>query len=109
MGKRRNIPNFGGGANINKLMKEAQKLQKQMAQAQDELSELVIENTAGGGMVSCKINGDHELLELKIDPDVLDPEDADIIEESIIACINGAYEKLDKERDSKLGGLGGQF
>ena len=106
-GRRGGVPNFSGGANMNNLMKQAQKLQEEMAKAQEEIAEMEIENTAGGGMVTVKVNGDHKIIDLTIDPDALDPEDADILQDTIIAAINGAYEKLEEHSEKKMGGLGG--
>lgn len=108
MAKRRGgLPNNFGGQNMNQLMKQAQKLQADLAKAQEDIAEMEIENSAGGGMVTCKINGEHKLLELTIDPDALDPEDVDILQDTIIAAINGAVEKLDEASDAKMGGLTG--
>ncbi len=103
--KRGGFPGGFGGGNINQLMKQAQKMQADLAKAQEEIADLVVEHTAGGGMVTVKMNGEHELLELNIDPDALDPEDVDILQDTIIAAINGANKKLAEESDNKMGGL----
>ncbi len=103
------FPGGMGGANMNQLMKQAQKMQEEMAKAQNEIQESVVEFSAGGGMVSCKMNGNHELLELTIDPDAVDPEDVDMLQDMIIAAVNGAKDELEKLSESKMGqfNLGG--
>ncbi len=102
------FPGMGGNmGNMNQLMKQAQKMQEDMAKAQEELATTEIEHTAGGGMVTVKINGEHQLLDIQIDPDALDPEDVEILQDTILAAVNGANEKLAALSDQKLGGLGG--
>lgn len=102
------FPGMGGNmGNMNQIMKQAQKMQEDMAKAQEELAATEIEHTAGGGMVTVKINGEHQLLDIQIDPDALDPEDAEILQDTILAAINGANEKLAELSDQKLGGFGG--
>ncbi len=103
----------GGGGNMQQLMQQAQKMQQEMAKAQEEISALEIEYTAGGGMVTAKINGEHRLVSLTIDPEAVDPEDVDILQDMIVAAINGAEDKLSEESESKMsrfsgmaGGLG---
>ena len=110
MARRRGGPPRGGmgggmgGANMNQLMKQAQKMQRDMEQAQAE-------HTAGGGMVTVKVNGEHKLVDLTIDPDAVDPEDVEILQDMIIAAINGAMgqiEEASEERMSQVsGGMGG--
>lgn len=117
MARRRGGPPRGGmgggmgGANMNQLMKQAQKMQRDMEQAQAEVAALEIEHTAGGGMVTVKVNGEHKLVDLTIDPDAVDPEDVEILQDMIIAAINGAMgqiEEASEERMSQVsGGMGG--
>ncbi len=84
----------GMGSNKN-MMKQVQKLQKQMEQMQTELKESVIEASAGGGVVTAKVNGDKELLEIHIDQEVVDPEDVETLEDLIMAAVNEAMRKVD--------------
>ncbi len=100
-----------GGANINKLMKQAQKMQEDMAKAQEEIAELEAEGTAGGGMVKVKVNGNHLLTDLVIAADVVDPEDIEMLQDLVIAATNDAMKKLDAASAEKMntvtGGMGG--
>ena len=96
-------PQMGG------LMKQAQEFQKQMAKAQEGLRERVVEGTAGGGMVKAQVNGKLELVALKIDPEVVDPDDTDMLEDLIMAAIaqgsKKAQELADKEMSKLTGGM----
>lgn len=100
-----------GGANMNQLMKQAQKMQKDMEEAQAEVAAMEITHTAGGGMVTVKVNGEHKLVDLQIEPDAVDPEDVEILQDTIIAAINGAMEKIEEASEERMaqvsGGLGG--
>jgi len=75
------------------MMKQAQKLQKQMLEIQEEMAKKTVEGTAGGGMVKVIANGQQEILEVKIDPEVVDPEDVELLEDLIVAAISNAREK----------------
>lgn len=92
------------------LVKQAQKMQQQMLKAQEELDGLEIEGDAGGGMVTVKVNGKGEILSLKIDPEAVDPEDVEMLEDTILAAIQDAVEKSRKVAEEKMmqasGGLG---
>ena len=74
-------------------MKQAQKLQKQMMEIQEEISKKTVEGSAGGGMVKVTANGHQDILEVKIDPEVVDPEDIELLEDLIVAAIANAQEK----------------
>ena len=99
MAKRGGFPGgmggFPGGMNINKLMKEAKKMQADMERSQEELSQREFENQVGGGVISVKITGDKVLKEIKINKEVVDPEDVETLEDLIITCINGAMQKAE--------------
>lgn len=82
-------------------------MQQDMQKAQAEIAESVIENSAGGGMVSVKINGEHELLEVTIDPEAVDPEDVEMLQDMIVAAVNGANEKLAQLTEEKMGRFAG--
>jgi len=90
--------------NIQKLMKQAQQMQEKLLQEQGALE---LEVSVGGGMVTLKMNGLKQLLDVKIDPEVLDPEDPGMIADLIQAAVNEAGRKVDEELQQKLGGMTG--
>lgn len=104
------MPKAGGG-NINQLMKQAQKMQEEMQKAQEEIGQLEVEATAGGGAVRVKVNGEHQITELVIDPDAVDEDDVEMLQDMIIAGVNEAMRKLDEESSKRMGqvtgGMGG--
>ena len=85
--------NPGGGANMNQMIKQAKKMQEQMAKMQEELQEKIVEASAGGGAITAKVNGKQEVLEIKIKPEVVDPEDVEMLEDLILAVVNEAIKK----------------
>ncbi len=102
--------------NIQKLMKEAQKAQKKMAEAQERLAAMTVEGTAGGGLVTVTANGDGAVVSVKIDPSAVDPDDVDLLEDLVTAAVNEAQRKAKELQESELGaamgglgGLGGMF
>lgn len=110
---RNNFGGFGGGANMQQLMKQAQKLQKQMEEVQEELDTRVYEATAGGGMVKVTVSGTRQLLSLEINPEVVDGDDVEMLQDLIMAAVNEALtlgEETREETMSKLNpGMGGMF
>ncbi|MBB5076074.1 YbaB/EbfC family nucleoid-associated protein [Nonomuraea endophytica] len=104
-----------GDVNLQQLLEQAQLMQQQLASAQQELNEAQVEGSAGGGMVTAVVNGARELLELKIDPGVIDAGDAqdtaDTIADLVIAAVRDAFRAADELQQEKLGplaqGLGG--
>ena len=90
--------------NIQKLMKQAQQMQEKLLQEQGALE---LEVSVGGGMVTLKMNGLKQLLDVKIDPEVLDPEDPSMLADLIQAAVNEAGRKVDEELQQKLGGMTG--
>ena len=98
---------FPGGANMNNMMKQVKKMQEQMEKAQQEIEEKEFESTSGGGVVSATVNGKKEVLAIKIDPDVIDPEDSEMLEDLIIAAINDAMKKADEYSGETMGKLTG--
>ena len=107
---------FGGGmmpGNMNNLMKQAQKMQKQMEETQAALEEKEYEASAGGGVVTVKINGKKEVSSIKIAQEVVDREDIETLEEVVMAAVNEAIRmQADDEREQLgkvTGGLGGGF
>lgn len=89
--------------NMGNIMKQAQKMQEKMAQVQAELAEKVVEASSGGGMVTAKVNGKNELVSLKIDPAVVDPEDVEMIEDLVLAAINEAFKKSQDMAGEEMG------
>ena len=101
------FPGGFGGGNINNLMKQAQKLQKEMAQAQQELEEKEFEASVGGGAVLVKVNGKKEVLSIKIKEEVVDPDDVEMLEDLVLSAVNEALEKAEEETANKMGKLTG--
>ncbi|MBN2851408.1 MAG: YbaB/EbfC family nucleoid-associated protein [Clostridia bacterium] len=96
-----------GGNNLNNLMKQAQKMQAEMQRAQAELESAVFEGNSGGGAVTVVFNGKKQLQRLTITPDVVDPDDVEMLQDLIVAAINQAFEIIDKETESKMGRVTG--
>ena len=92
-----------GGMNINSLMKEAKKMQASMEKSQEELAQKEFDATAGGGAISVKVSGDKTLKEIKIQKDVVDPDDVEMLEDLIITCVNEALRKVDTAQAAELG------
>lgn len=101
------FPGGFGGGNINNLMKQAQKLQKEMAQAQQELEEKEFEASVGGGAVLVKVNGKKEVLSIKIKEEVVDPDDVEMLEDLVLSAVNEALRKADENTANKMGKLTG--
>jgi DNA-binding YbaB/EbfC family protein len=97
--------------NMNQMLKQVQQMQADMAKAQDELKNEVVEASAGGGMVTVKITGDLELKELTIDPGAVDPEDVELLQDMVQAAVNEAIRAAQELAATKMGavtgGLGG--
>ena len=112
MAKRGGFPG-GMSGNMNNLMKQAQRMQRQMEEAQKELEEKEVEAAAGGGAVKVKVSGKKEIVAVTIDPEVVDPEDVEMLEDLIMAAANAALRKMDEVSQSSMakitGGLGGGF
>jgi DNA-binding YbaB/EbfC family protein len=100
-------PGGPGGMDLNKMMKQVQQLQNEMMEAQEKLKDEIVEASAGGGMVKVRMTGDLELRELKIDPEAIDPEDPEVLEDMVTAAINEALRSAQELAQSKLGGATG--
>ena len=85
------------------MMKQAQKLQKQMLEMQEEIAKKTVEGSAGGGMVKVIANGQLDILEVKIDPEVIDPEDVELLEDLIVAAITNARDKAKSLMETEMG------
>ena len=97
--------------NINQMMRQVQQMQADMAKAQEDLKNEVVEASAGGGTVTVKITGALELREVRIDPEAVDPEDVDLLQDLVLAAVNeairSAQELAEKRLGGAMGGLGG--
>ncbi len=104
---------FGGmgGMNMQSLMKQAQKMQKKMEEAQEALAEKTVETTSGGGAVKIVITGKRVIKSIKIDPEVIDPDDVEMLEDLILSSVNEAIRQADEMANSEMskitGGVGG--
>ena len=87
---------FGGGGNMQQLIRQAQKLQEQMEKDKEALENSVVNASSGGGMVEVKMNGKREIVALNIKPEAVDPEDVEMLEDLIMACINDANRQIDE-------------
>ncbi len=90
-----------------KLMRQAQQMQEQMAKAQDELAKETVEASAGGGMVTVKATGAGEIKEIKISPQAIDPDDPEMLADMVLAAVNEALRSAQSLMESKLGGAMG--
>ena len=103
----------GGGGGMNQYLQQAQKMQREMEKAQEEIAAMTCEGTAGGEAVKAVVNGEHKVVDLQIDPAVLDPEDMEMLQDLIMVAINSAQDQLaekSNERMSKVtGGQGLPF
>lgn len=98
---------FGGGGNMQAMMRQAQKMQQDAMRAKEELENSVFEGSASGGLVKVEINGKFEMLSVNIDKSVIDPDDSEMLEDLVVAAFNDAKAKADKMKGEKLGALGG--
>ena len=92
-----------GGMNINQLMKEAKKMQADMEKSQEELVSKEFEASAGGGAINVKVSGSKEIKEIKIQKDVVDPDDVEMLEDLILTCVNEALRKVDSAQAAQMG------
>ena len=102
MAKRGGFPG-GMPGNMNNLMKQAQKMQKQMEENQKALEEKEFTATAGGGAVEVTVSGKKEVTKVKIDPEAVDPDDVEMLEDLILTCVNEALRKVDSAQAAELG------
>ncbi len=93
--------------NMQKMMKQAQKMQAQLMKAQDDMAEQEIEGTSGGGMVKVTLTGGQELKSIKLDPEAVDPDDVEMLEDLIIAAFSNAQEQVKSLNDSTFGSITG--
>ena len=104
----RGMPGMGGGMNMN-MIKQAQKMQQDMLRMQQELQEKEYEAKAGGGMVIATVNGKHELKNLVIDPEAVDPDDVEMLQDLVLAAVNEALrtanDTMEREMSKLTGGM----
>lgn len=101
---------FGAGmmpGNMNNLMKQAQRMQKQMEETTKELEDKVYESSVGGGVVTAKVSGRKELLEIKIDPEAVDPDDVETLEDLVISAVNEALRQQGKDYNDSMAKISG--
>ncbi len=91
-----------GGGQMAQLMKQAEEMKKKIDQTKAELAETAIDATVGGGMVTASMSGNYELLDLKIKPEAIDPDDIETTEDLVIAVINECLRQVTELRDEKL-------
>jgi len=96
-----------GGMNMNHLMKQAQKMQKQMADMQEALAEKKLEISAGGGAVKVTISGEKQILGLQISPDVVDPDDVEMLQDLVMSAVNEAFRQMDDAVSSQMSQITG--
>lgn len=98
---------FPGGANMNNMMKQMQKIQKQMEDLQEDLKNREVEASSGGGAVKAVVNGNKELISIKLAQEVVDPDDIEMLEDLIVAAINEALRQADEKVNSEMGKITG--
>ncbi|MET1176439.1 MULTISPECIES: YbaB/EbfC family nucleoid-associated protein [Bacillales] len=91
------------GGNMQNMMKQMQKMQKKMAEAQEELGEKKVEGTAGGGMVTVIVTGHKEIVDVVIKPEVVDPDDIDMLQDLVLAATNDALKKAEELTNQTMG------
>jgi nucleoid-associated protein EbfC len=93
--------------NMQQLLKQAQKMQQDMLQAQESLKDEVVEASAGGGMVTVQVTGDLAVKSIKIDQQAVDPDDVELLQDMVLAAVNEALRSAQELAESKLGGIAG--
>jgi DNA-binding YbaB/EbfC family protein len=95
------------GMNMQQMMKQARKMQEQLAAAQENLKTQSVDASAGGGMVKATVNGEMELTSLTIDPDACDPEDVEMLQDMIMAAVNEAIRGVNELANKQMGAITG--
>ncbi len=98
---------FKGGPNLQGLMKQAQKMQEKIQKAQEELKTKTVETSVGGGMVTVVFNGGQELLSIKINPEAVDPEDVETLQELVMSAVNAGLKKSQEMVQSEMSQITG--
>ena len=93
--------------NMNQMLKQVQKMQADMAAAQEQLAKETVQASAGGGMVTVTVSGDLDVKDIRIDPEAIDPEDPDLLSDMVLAAVNEALRQAQELAAAKMGGLTG--
>ena len=107
MAKGKGFGGFGGGMNMQAMMKQAQKMQEQMAKMQEEMETKTFSAEVGGGAVSATVNGKKELQEIILKEEAVDPDDIEMLQDLIVAAVNEAMRKADKDSETQMNSLTG--
>lgn len=99
----------GGGGNMNAMIRQAQKIQEDMATKQDELNDREFTASVGGGVIEVLMTGNKELKKITIDPDVVDPDDIDMLQDLVVAAVNEVYRKVTETSDAEMGEITGNL
>ena len=112
-GYRGGMPMGMGGKNQMQMMKQAQKMQQDLLKMQEEMESREYEATAGGGVITAVVSGKRELVRVNIDPEAVDPDDVEMLQDMIVAAVNealkNAHETVENEMSKLTGGMGGGF
>ncbi len=101
------IPNSGGPGNMNQMLKQAQKMQEDMTSLQADLEQREYTATSGGGMIKVTVDGKHLIKEIKINPEIIDPEDNEMLEDLITVAVNEAISNAIKTSEEEMGAITG--
>lgn len=101
------IPNSGGPSNMNQMLKQAQKMQEDMATLQEDLEAREYTATSGGGMIEVTVDGKHLIKSIKINPEAVDPEDVEMLEDLITVAVNEAIGNAAKNAEEEMGAITG--
>ncbi len=101
------IPNSGGPGNMNQMLKQAQKMQEDMTKLQADLEEREYTATSGGGMIEVTVDGKHLIKSIKINPEIIDPEDSEMLEDLITVAVNEAITNAAKTAEEEMGAITG--
>ncbi len=101
------IPNSGGPSNMNQMLKQAQKMQEDMATLQADLEQREYTATSGGGMVEVTVDGKHLIKSIKINPDIIDPDDGEMLEDLVTVAVNEAISNAMKTAEDEMGAITG--
>ena len=105
---RANVPRgMGGGGNMNAMLKQAQKMQEDMAALQEDLDAREYDVSAGGGVVAVKINGKKEILSIDLKPEIVDPDDIETLSDILVAAVNEAIKRVDETNNAEMGKITG--
>ncbi|MGI6075142.1 MAG: YbaB/EbfC family nucleoid-associated protein [Pyramidobacter sp.] len=102
-----NFGGRGGMGNMNQMLKQAQAMQAKMQQVQEDLKQARVEGNSGGGMVKAVVNGQGELVSVKLTPEVVNPDDVEMLEDLILAAVSDAANKAHEMMEQRMGALTG--